>query len=195
MALFGEGFRTPILNFESSIFNWNAMSTRILCLGNELLADDALGFAVARQLRRVLPPRIGIVETSESGFYLIDYVLNCSHLIVVDSIVSGSSPPGTIYLLREQDLQLPRGESPHYIGLFETLETGRKLNLPVPEEVTIVAVEAADCFLIGGKMHPAVEAAVPRVTDLVARILQGGPRGCDPSLPAPSLGYPRRSPR
>ena len=62
------------------------------------------------------------------------------------------------------------GESPHYIGLFETLKLGRKLQLEVPQEVVIIAVEPADCLTVGGAMTPAVREAVPVVVNLVQRL-------------------------
>ena len=37
----------------------------------------------------------------------------------------------------------------------------------MPEEVTLVAVEAADCQTVGGAMHPAVAQAVSHVVDLI----------------------------
>jgi hypothetical protein len=48
----------------------------------------------------------------------------------------------------------------------------KELLLNVPEEVIILAVEAADCLTIGGKMHDAVKCAVGLVVDLVAEIAQ-----------------------
>src|SRR5208283_5509171 len=44
---------------------------RILCLGNELLADDAFGSAVAEELRRRFPT-MDVVFTTDSGFHLLD---------------------------------------------------------------------------------------------------------------------------
>ena len=139
-------------------------------MGNELLADDALGAVVAGQLRELLPGTAEVVFTSAMGFDLLDDVLGASRLLVVDIIETGAKPPGTVYLLREEEVQPVPGESPHYIGLFETLKLGRKLQLDVPKEVVIIAVEPADCLTVGGAMTPAVEEAVPIVVNLVQRL-------------------------
>ena len=146
------------------------ISTRVLCLGNELLADDALGAVVAEQLRQILPGTLEVVFTSAMGFDLLDDVLGASRLLVVDTIETGTKPPGTVHLLREEDVQTVPGESPHYIGLFETLKLGRKLQLDVPKDVIIIAVEPADCLTVGGAMTPAVKEAVPLVVNLVQRL-------------------------
>jgi hydrogenase maturation protease len=145
---------------------------RVLCLGNDLLADDALGSVVAERIRESAPPEVEVVSTSETGFHLLDYVLNTSCLIVIDTVVTGAAAPGTIYVLEENDFRTTPGGSPHYIGLQETLALGRALNLVAPETVVVLAVEAADCSTLGGAMHPAVRAAIPALLDKVREIIE-----------------------
>jgi hydrogenase maturation protease len=142
------------------------MTTRVLCLGNSLLADDAFGFAVAQAIRQK-QPHLEVVETSAAGFDLLDYTLGASRLLVVDTYKSGTVRPGTVSVIREGDLQPVPGASPHYVGLFEALRLGKELGLEVPEDVTIIVVEPADCLTVGGPMHPAVKQAVPAVLDLI----------------------------
>lgn len=142
------------------------MATRVLCLGNTLLADDAFGFRVAEELRRAWP-HADVVETSAAGFDLLDLTLGARKLVVVDTFRTGGAPPGTITVFRENDLQPEPGASPHYVGLFEALRLGKELALPVPQEVAIIAVEPADCRTVGGAMHPAVGAAIPAVLRLI----------------------------
>ena len=90
----------------------------------------------------------------------------------MDSIQTGSVPPGTLYVLRSSDMKSTYGPSPHYVGLLETLQLAKELLLNVPNDVIILAVEAADCLTLGGKMHDAVKSAVGLVADLVAEIAQ-----------------------
>jgi len=144
---------------------------RILCLGNELLADDAFGSAVAEELRRRFP-QIDVVFTTDSGFHLLDYLAEIERLLVVDSIQTGNASPGTLYVLRSSDMKSCFGPSPHYVGLFETLQLAKELLLNVPKDVIILAVEVADCLTLGGKMHDAVNSTVGLVVDLVGEIVQ-----------------------
>jgi hydrogenase maturation protease len=134
---------------------------RVLCLGNEYLADDSLGSVVAERVRQVAPPGVEVVSTSETGFHLLDYAVNTHYLVVVDTVLTGTAPIGTIFEFRDTELEVVPGGSPHYIGLCEVLALARRLGLPVAEEVVILAVEAADCSTLGGEMHPAVRAVVP----------------------------------
>ena len=146
-------------------------SIRILCLGNELLADDAFGQVAAEELRSRFP-QLTVVFTTDSGLHLIDYLSETELLIVVDTILTGTVSPGTLFVLRTSDIKSAPGPSPHYVGLLETLQLARKLLLNVPNDVIILAVEAADCLTLGGKMHDAVKSAVGVVGDLVGEIAQ-----------------------
>ena len=146
---------------------------RILCLGNELLADDAFGLVAAEELQRRFP-QMDVVFSTDSGFHLLDYLTEVELLVVVDSIQTGSVSPGTLYILRSSDIKSAYGPSPHYIGLLETLQLARELLHNVPKDLIILAVEAADCLTLGGKMHEAVKSAVGLVADLVAEIAYNG---------------------
>ena len=147
---------------------------RILCLGNDLIADDSLGSAVAEQVRRFPPPEVDVLSTPEAGFHLLDYVSGVGCLVVVDTVVTGTVPPGTIHTFHGNELRAAPGGSPHYVGLFETLALARALSLPVAQEVVILAVEAADCSTIGGEMHPAVRAAIPELVRMIQQKIHGG---------------------
>ncbi len=144
---------------------------RVLCLGNDILADDCLGLKVAERLKQLDLYGIEVVEAATAGFDLLEYTLGAPFLVVVDSVQTHKAEPGTIYELTEGDLLAPHGNSPHYIGLFEALAAGRKLGLPVPPRMIILAVETFDCLTIGGPMHPAVEGAVQPVVDRIQELL------------------------
>jgi len=177
-----------------------AAPTRVLCLGNELISDDALGVLAARRLAcrlaaegtAVTPAswfdpaltvwafelpllgRVEVVETALSGMYLLDTVVGASRLIVIDTVMRGAASPGTVLELTERDLAGPRGGSPHYIGLLETLDLARALGMQVPAEVAILAVETGDQMTVGGKMTPPVEAAIPVVVRRAMALMRRG---------------------
>lgn len=120
---------------------------------------------------------VEIVETALSGMYLLDAVVGAYTLIVVDSMATLKEPPGTVMVFGEEDIVSVPGGSPHYVGLFEILELGRRLGLEVPDEVLIVAIEGDDMTTIGAGMTDAVAAAVPEVVALVDGLLAGDRRG------------------
>jgi len=150
----------------------NRCETRFLCLGNDLLADDAFGLVVGEELRAFATDTTEIVESGESGFRLIDYLVGASRVVVIDTVQTGTADPGTLYTLTVDDLpRVANGVSPHYVGLSETLALARLLDLPVADELIVVAVEAADCISLGGDMTEKVRAAIPRVVDIAAAFI------------------------
>jgi hydrogenase maturation protease len=152
----------------------NDPGVRVLGLGNEILADDAFGIVVAREVKRRFGHLADCVESCEAGFNLLDRLLGVSRLLVVDTIVTGTAKPGTLHICRADNFPSAANLSPHFLGIFDVLAVAGKLGLPVPREVTILAVEAADCFTVGGAMHPDVCAAVAGAMDLVADFLKDG---------------------
>ncbi|MDJ0664478.1 MAG: hydrogenase maturation protease [Acidimicrobiia bacterium] len=148
------------------------VSSRVLCLGNDLIADDAAGCAAASLLRERLPDH-EVIEAAGSGLYLMDDLVDTDRLVVIDAIVTGSYPPGTIHVFEEGDIDVTPGGSPHYFGLFETLEMARALGLAAPSQVSLVCIEAEDTTSIGGPMTARVAAAVPQVVDLAVDMVSG----------------------
>lgn len=147
-------------------------SVRVLGLGNEILGDDAVGILAARQVAECFPPEeVEVVSSSESGLHLLDYLVDVSCLIVIDSVQTGHAAPGTIFVVREEDVRSAAGSTPHGTGLFDTLALARTLGFKVPDEVTILGVETADCLTLGGEMHPAVAAAIPEVVERVSGVI------------------------
>ncbi len=145
-------------------------SIRVLALGNEILADDAFGLLVGAEIEKLYPAeQVEVVRSPESGLHLLDYLQGVARLIVVDTLQTGSAAPGTLFALREGDLTPAAGGTPHCTGLFDALALARSLGLAIPEDVLIVAVEPADCLTVGGAMHPAVAAAIPRAVELIGQ--------------------------
>ena len=141
-----------------------AAAARILCLGNDLLADDALGRAAAEHLAGSAGPHLEVVYAAGTGFALLDHLVDAPPLLVlIDAIHTGLAQPGTIHEFAAADLAAPAGPSPHYVGVLETLQLARALALGAPDRVSILAVETADESTIGGAMHPLVAAAIPEV--------------------------------
>jgi len=146
----------------------------VLCLGNELLGDDAFGYLVAEQLRRLLTSDIEVISTSESGLHLLDYVLGVSRLIVVDTIQTNETAPGTIYEFHHGELSRFPGSSPHTVGLFETLELAARLNSASPT-VTVFAVEARNSLVLGDPISSELRASIPTVVKMVHRAVHKQP--------------------
>lgn len=163
--------------------------SRIVCLGNDLLADDALGRAAAERLAPAAGPELEVVYAPGSGFALLDHLTGAPpELILIDAVRTGRAPPGTIHQFAADALAASPGPAPHYVGVLEMLALARALDLGAPERVTILAVETADETTVGGGLTPQVAAAIPNVCAralALARAAGGQPAGRGAREPSP----------
>jgi hydrogenase maturation protease len=145
----------------------------VLGLGNAILSDDAIGLRVVRALRDRLEPGDQAVaeESEEMGLALLDHIVGYRELVLVDAIQTSSCAPGHLHEFDGDSLPTRRAGAPHFLGVGDTLALGRLLDLPMPERVTIFALEVADPFTLGTDLTPAVEdALLPTVERVLAHL-------------------------
>ena len=139
----------------------------ILCLGNDVLTDDAFGFRVGEGLTRPEVIRDADVCTAAvAGFALLDIMNGRQAVLVVDTVLTGKAVPGTLHFFPKGYWTPGRGlVSSHEISLPTALKLGRLLGYEMPEYIDVLAVEATDVQTLSEEMTPAVTAAVkPAIT-------------------------------
>lgn len=151
------------------------MKTLILGIGNTALTDDGVGCKVAQRLEKRLRGRsnITVKETELSGLSLLDEIIGYERLIIIDAIQTSGGKPGAIYKLSPSDFKTGRIAIIHDLGLVSTLELGRKLEMDMPREVIIFAIEAKDMVTFSEKLSPEVEEAVPKAVEVVLKEVGG----------------------
>jgi hydrogenase maturation protease len=151
------------------------MKTLVLGLGNPILSDDGVGIKVAHEVAgRLSSPQVTIAETSGAGLSLLDSIAGYDRVIIVDAIQTKEGQAGQIYRLGPKDLSSAKYfSSPHQINLLTALELGKVLNLAMPQEIVIFAVEAKDVTSFNEKCTPDVEQTIPEVVKMVLEELVG----------------------
>ena len=141
----------------------------IIGLGNELLSDDGLGIRVVRSLRaRLRDDRVAFEELSVGGLQLLDYVVGCRQCIIVDAIITGSHPPGTLYrFVQKADRDLVRLTSSHQIDLSQVLALAKLMGADLPEKLTVYGIEAEDVITFRDGCTDHVARAIPRLVDVI----------------------------
>lgn len=162
------------------------MKILILGIGNPILTDDAVGILVARKLHGI---GVDVEELAVGGLLLLDYIRGYDKVVVIDAVkrssVSGTSsieerhsqedfPPGTISILRSQDIERTLHASCiHDVSFSEALQLGEQL-FPhdMPSEIICVGIEVADTETFSETPTEAVMAAIPQAVTLVKKIVQ-----------------------
>jgi len=147
----------------------NKLKTLILGLGNPILTDDSVGCRVAMALQeKIHRSDVDVREACIAGLDFLDTLTGYDRTIIIDAIQTGKGKPGQIYRFGPEALSdTRRGVSPHDINFAATMELGKKLNLSLPQDITIFAIEAADVTSFSEKCTPGVARAVRKCVDMV----------------------------
>lgn len=158
--------------------------TLVIGLGNPILGDDGVGWRIAQEVESQLASmhlleklRLEFKYLSLGGLSLMENMVSYRDVLVVDSIVSGQNPVGTIYsfpLVRLPNLSSGHSTAIHDASLQTALEVGRKLDLTLPEDVWVVAVEAEHVYEFTEELSPPISEAVPAAVDLIIEMLKAG---------------------
>ncbi len=150
------------------------MSILVLGVGNVLMGDEGVGVHAAWQLQRQpLPPGVSVVDGGTGGFHLLSYLQDYETVILIDATMDGELP-GTVALLEPRyTSDFPRSLSAHDIGLRDLIESAALLG-PLPRTF-LITVSIDTVQPTGPHLSGAVDAALPRVTELVSSILQSFP--------------------
>jgi len=155
------------------------MKTIVIGLGNTLLRDDGAGIYVVRLLRRLIEelehrPEAELIEAELAGMDIIEKLEGFDKAIIIDAIQLRGFKAGTVFRLRPDDFRTtPRLASFHDIDLVTALELGRRLELSMPEDVLILAIQAEDTVTIEEGCTSVVEAVIEDVAKEVLTLLTG----------------------
>lgn len=146
-------------------------NTVVICIGNELVADDAAGHAV---FERLAGCGARLEFCGVGGVDLLPMLNGETDMIVVDCVQFGA-PPGTVHKVPWD--ALPRSSSAisaHGLGLRETIEIGSMLYPDaMPARITLVGIEGRCFNRTREYMTPEVRAAIGVATSTVRELLTG----------------------
>jgi len=137
-------------------------------MGNPILSDDGVGLEVARRLQEgPLPDGVDVQQSEVAGLRLLELLKGYDKVVIVDALRTGRAA-GDVVRYEARDFRGGhRYGSAHSIGLETALELGRRMGLPMPDDVTVFAIEAADVETFGEEFSPPVAAAAGKVVELV----------------------------
>jgi hydrogenase maturation protease len=150
--------------------------TIVIGLGNPILGDDGVGWLIAHEVEqnKNILPDVTIECQSVGGISLMEALIGYDRAVIIDAIVSGNYPVGTVNQFALADLSnLMSGHtsSAHDTSLQNALQIGHLLGAYLPDEISIVTVEAQNIYEFSQDLTPAVAAAVPKAVTLIRDLL------------------------
>ena len=141
--------------------------TIVLCIGNPLRGDDALGPLAAPRLRGTLGPAARVIDGNIDGADLATICADAGTLVIIDIMVSGMAP-GTIARFDATDAPLPAvlsTDSTHLLGVAQGVELARTLGT-LPDRLVVYAVEGSS-FEHGAPLSDPVSASLDELVERV----------------------------
>jgi hydrogenase maturation protease len=149
------------------------LRTLILGLGNPILSDDAAGLQAARQLYELVgSDDVDLVEAAVAGMQTVQLLSGYDRAVVID-VVQDEARVGEVWRLDSAELEDVSSTSSHGIGLGQALRLARLMGLPVPEQILIYAIAAADTSTFGESLTPRLGQALPAIVRRIAADLAG----------------------
>ena len=166
------------------------MQTLIVGLGNPILGDDGAGWHIAEQVAARLPtpssPPSGSDQLEEQsyiqveclglgGLSLMEHLIGYDRAILVDAILTGNLPIGTVtsFPLDElPDLAAGHLSSSHDTTLQNALKVGRAMGADLPDEIMVVAIEAQSVYDFSEDLTPPVAQSIPIAVQMVMELIK-----------------------
>ncbi len=152
----------------------------VVGLGNPILGDDAVGWHVVDAVAALLSPEerahVDVDRLAVGGLTLMERLVGYRRAVLVDAMLTGTAPPGTVRVLSVAEIPAREAghlDAAHDATLADALAAGRAMGAVLPDEITIVSIEAAQVTEFSEEMTPAVAAAIPEATEAVLRAIRG----------------------
>lgn len=142
----------------------------ILGLGNTILTDDGVGIYVSREIKKKIKNKsVTVQEASVGGLELLDTIQGFNRLILIDAVVTGKHAVGSLIKMMLEDLKGGSAMTRHHVGLTEALELGKRLNMDLPETISIYGIEVKETRTFGESCSPELALQIPHIAEKIIR--------------------------
>lgn len=150
----------------------------VIGLGNPILGDDRVGWAVVEEVeRRKHGDDVDFAYLSFGGIRLMEHLVGYDSALIVDAIVTTDGIPGEVYsfpLVELPDPSAGHTTSAHDTSLVTALKMGQLMDISVPDpkDVFVIAIESQEVHDFSENLTPKVRAAIPLAVQKVLDYLE-----------------------
>lgn len=146
----------------------------VLGIGNEMLKDDGIGPKVVKKLQNFMPSgNIDYMTSLVGGMETIELMKGYEEVVIVDGIMTKDGVPGTVYFmsypLNKNTLHLSNA---HDISFDMSVKLARKLDIPFPEKIKIIAIEIVEDREFGEELTPPLQKSYNDIYGSIASVIQ-----------------------
>jgi hydrogenase maturation protease len=148
----------------------------ILGMGNDILTDDGIGPRLTEDLARMMDnPDIHFNIACCGGLEIMEYIKGFDQVIFIDAIHTANGKPGDVYYFKPDDFRETSHLSClHDITFLTALNLGSTLDMEMPSDLHIIAVEIIEDMEFSIEFTPPVREKYPDILNetfaLISRI-------------------------
>ena len=154
----------------------------VLGIGNEMLRDDGIGPKLAKKLRNFLPSdNIDYATSLVGGMETIEIMKAYDEAVIIDGIITKDGVPGTVYFMTYPlNMNTLHLSNAHDISFDMSVKLARKLNIPFPEKITIIAIEILEDREFGENLTAPLQKCYGEIFSSVASVIHD--TGCQKTI-------------
>jgi len=151
--------------------------TLILGLGNDILTDDGIGPRIVRSLSGSYNyPSVSFQYATSGGLEIMELISGYDTVIFIDGIRTSSGVPGDVYYYQPADFRETLHLSNlHDISFLTAIRLGEALQMNLPDDLHIIAIEIVEDMEFGEKLTPELDEKYPlilkKIDELLCQIL------------------------
>ncbi|MFH1311689.1 MAG: hydrogenase maturation protease [Candidatus Eisenbacteria bacterium] len=146
----------------------------LIGLGNPIMSDDGIGLLVSGKVQDLIPD-CDLELAPAGGFEVVDRMLGHRKAVIIDSMVTGKYPPGTVVRIdTDSHLETLRSGHSHGINFLEAIEVARSCDARLPDEVIVYGVEVEDPFSLGEQVSQTLKDRIDGIAREIADDLLSG---------------------
>jgi hydrogenase maturation protease len=140
-----------------------------LGIGNDILKDDGIGPWICSRLKSELSHVPADFENMNvGGLEVLEAIKDYKSVYIFDAIKTTEGTVGDVFLLsRENFRETCHLSSLHDVGFLTALELGEHLEIPVPEEIRIAAVEIREDLVFGQNFTPELSKKIDEIMSII----------------------------
>lgn len=139
----------------------------ILGLGNEYLSDDGIGVRIANYLSQTVPTAVADCKTLiTGGLDILEHISGYKQVIIFDAIKTNDAMPGDIFLYSMNNyMPTLHLDQFHDVGFPEAIKLAKELELDVPAEIFIFAVNIHEDLEFATEFSPCLQEKYSSILD------------------------------
>jgi hydrogenase maturation protease len=148
--------------------------TLVLGIGNDILTDDGIGPRLVKDIQEhQYRENVHFKNAFLGGLEILELIRDFEKVIFIDAIITKDGIPGTVYHFMIEDFQETLHLSNlHDVNFLTSLELGKRMNLSLPSEIHIIAIEIVEDRVFSDHFSPGIEEQYPKILGSVITILR-----------------------